>query len=132
LRPRERSARVCTPASVTLEQHIRFTVSRPGQRSARACTLTSVAHQVHRLEARAVFNFRNVLERLKGKVHAGDVLAVLLCGCESWYLTAEAITRLRNWYNKRICEICRVTICQTLVHQITSVCLQKRTGVFSL
>ena len=79
-----------------------------------------------------VFSSRDVPERLKGKVYAGGVLAVLLYGCESWCLTAEAITRLRNWHNKRIREMCRVTMFQTFVHQITSVSLQKRTGVFSL
>ena len=79
-----------------------------------------------------VFSSRDVPERLKGRVYAGGVLAVLLYGCESWCLTAEAITRLRNWHNKRIREMCRVTMFQTFVHQITSVSLQKRTGVFSL
>jgi len=42
LRPGKRPARVCTLASVTLEKHIRFTVSRPRQRSARAYTPASV------------------------------------------------------------------------------------------
>jgi hypothetical protein len=49
-----------------------------------------------------VFSSRDVPERLKGKVYAGGVLAVLLYGCESWCLAAEAITRLRNWHNKRL------------------------------
>ena len=40
--------------------------------------------------------------------------------------------RLSNWHNKRVREMCRVTMCQTLVHRITSESLQKRTGVFSL
>jgi len=34
---------------------------------------------------------------------------------------------LRNWHNKRIREMCRVTMCQSFVHQISSVSLQKRT-----
>ena len=71
-------------------------------------------------------------ERLKGKVYAGGVLAVLLYGCESWCLTAESVRRLSNWHNKRVREMCRVTMCQTFVHRITSESLQKRTGVFSL
>ena len=33
-------------------------------------------------------------ERLKGKVYAGGVLAVLLYGCESWCLTEESVRRL--------------------------------------
>ena len=57
---------------------------------------------------------------------------MFLCGCESWFLTADSITRLRNLRNKRICEILRVAMCQIFVHRITSVSLQKRTGVFSL
>jgi hypothetical protein len=73
-----------------------------------------------------------IRERLKRKVYAGGIFAVLLCGCESFCLNAEAIMHLRNWHNKRLREMCRVTMCQTFVHQITSVSLQKRTGVFSL
>jgi len=38
--------------------------------------------------------------------------------------------RLRNWLNKRICEMCWVTMCQSFVHQISSASSQKRTGVF--
>ena len=53
------------------------------------------------------FSTRNVSERLKGKIYSGGVLAVLLYGCESWCLTAESISRLRNWHNKRIREMCR-------------------------
>ena len=40
--------------------------------------------------------------------------------------------RLSSWLNKRVREMCRVTMCQTFVHRITSESLQKRTGVFSL
>ena len=40
--------------------------------------------------------------------------------------------RLSNWHKKRIREMCRVTMCQTFVHRITSESLQKRTGAFSL
>ena len=32
------------------------------------------------------------------KVYEGGVLAVLLCGCESWCLTAESVRRLSNWH----------------------------------
>ena len=78
------------------------------------------------------FSTRDVSERLKGKIYTGGVLAVLLYGCESWCLTAESISRLRNWHNKRIREMCRVTMCQSFVHQISSASLQKRTGVFSI
>ena len=35
-----------------------------------------------------ILSSRNIPERLKGKVYAGGVLAVLLCGFELWYLTA--------------------------------------------
>ena len=55
---------------------------------------------------------------------------MLLYGCESWCLTAESISRLRNWHNKRIREMCRVTM--WFVHQISSASLQKRTGVFPI
>jgi len=79
-----------------------------------------------------IFGTRDVSERLKGKIYTGGVLAVLLYGCESWCLTAESISRLRNWHNKRIREMCRMTMCQSFVHQISSVSLQKRTGVFSI
>ena len=54
------------------------------------------------------------------------------CECESWCLTVESTTRLRNWHNKRIREVCRVTMTQPYVHRTTSRGLQKRTGVFSL
>ena len=37
-----------------------------------------------------------------------------------------------NWHNIWIHEMCRVTMCQTPAHRITSESLQKRTGVFSL
>ena len=37
-----------------------------------------------------------------------------------------------NWHNKRIHEMCRVTMLQTDVYRITSESLQKRTGIFSL
>ena len=79
-----------------------------------------------------IYGSADIPERLKGKVYAGGVLAVLLYGCESWCLTAESVRRLSNWHNKRIREMCRVTMCQTFVHRITSESLQKRTGVFSL
>jgi len=78
------------------------------------------------------FSTRDVSEQLKGKIYTGGVLAVLLYGFESWCLTAESISRLRNWHNKRIREMCRVTMCQSFVHQISSASLQKRTGVFSV
>ena len=79
-----------------------------------------------------LFSSADVPERLKGKVYAGGVLAVLLYGCESWCLTAASIKRLSLWHNKRIREMCRVTMCQTFVHRITSKSLQQRTGVFDL
>ena len=40
--------------------------------------------------------------------------------------------RLANWHNKRVREMCRVTMLQTHIYLITSESLQKRTGVFSL
>jgi hypothetical protein len=79
-----------------------------------------------------IFSSRDIPERLKGKVYAGGVLAVLLYGCESWCLTAESVRRLANWHNKRVREMCRVTMLQTYVYRITSESLQQRTGVFSL
>jgi hypothetical protein len=79
-----------------------------------------------------IFGSADIPERLKGKVYSGGVLAVLLYGCESWCLKAESVRRLSNWHNKRVREMCRVTMCQTFVHRITSESLQKRTGVFSL
>ena len=79
-----------------------------------------------------VFSSRDVSGRLKGRLYQGGVLAVLLYGCKSWCFKAENTTLLRNWHNKRIREMCRVTMCQTYVHRITSVSFQKRTGVFSL
>ena len=42
----------------------------------------------------------DIPERLKGKVYAGGVLAVLLYGCEWWCLTAESVRRLSNWHSK--------------------------------
>jgi hypothetical protein len=36
----------------------------------------------------------------------------MVYGCEPWCLTAEAITRLRNWQNMRIREVCWVIMCQ--------------------
>jgi hypothetical protein len=60
---------------------------------------------------------------LREKCKQGGVLAVLLSGCESLCLTVEAITRMRNWNNKRIREMRWVIICQSLVHRITSVSL---------
>jgi hypothetical protein len=41
-----------------------------------------------------VFSSRDVPERLKGKVYAGGVLAVLLYSCESLCLTAASVKRL--------------------------------------
>ncbi len=79
-----------------------------------------------------IISSRDIPEHLKGKVYAGGVLAVLLCGCQSWCLTAESERRLANWHNKQIREMCRVTMLQTHVYRITSESLQKRTGVFSL
>ena len=79
-----------------------------------------------------IFSSRDIPERLKGKVYAGGVLAVLLYGCESWCLTADSVQRLANWHNKRVREMCRVTMLQTHIYLITSESLQKRTGVFSL
>ena len=64
-----------------------------------------------------LFSTHDVFERLKGKIYSGGVLAVLLYGCKSWCLTAESISRLCNWHNKRIREMCRVTIFQSIVHQ---------------
>ncbi len=79
-----------------------------------------------------IFSYRYIPERLKGKVYAGCDLVVLLYGCVSWCLTAESVRQLANWHNKRICEMCRVTMPQTHVYRITSESLQKRTGSFSL
>jgi hypothetical protein len=73
-----------------------------------------------------------VPERWKGQVYAGGVLAVRLCGCESWCLTAASLNKICLCHNKRIREMCRVTMCQTMVHLITSKSLQQRTGVFDL
>ena len=58
-----------------------------------------------------LFGSKNVPERLKGKVYAGGVLAVLLYGFVSWCLTADSIKRLSRWHNKRIREMCRVIMC---------------------
>jgi len=66
-----------------------------------------------------VFSTRDVSERLKGKICPGGVRTVLLYGCESWCLTAESISRLRNWHNKRMHEMCRLAMCQSFVHQIS-------------
>ena len=63
-----------------------------------------------------VFSSRDVPERLKGRLYQGGVLAVLLYGCEPWCLKTEDIALLRNWHNKRIREMYRVTMCQTYVH----------------
>ena len=61
------------------------------------------------------------------------VLSVLLYGCESWCLTQKGmLTPLRNWHNKRIREMCRVTMHQVELHGITSVELQKRIGIWDL
>ena len=43
-----------------------------------------------------IYGPAGIPERLKEKVYAGGVLAVLLCGCESWCLTAELVRRLSN------------------------------------
>ncbi len=43
------------------------------------------------------FSSRDIPERLKGKVYAGGVLAVLLYGCESWCLTASRQSRCGGW-----------------------------------
>ena len=67
-----------------------------------------------------IYGSADIPERLKGKVYAGGVLAVLVYGCESRCLTAESVRRLSNWYNKRVREMCRVTMYQTFVHRITS------------
>jgi len=58
-----------------------------------------------------IFGSADIPGRLKGKVYTGGVLAVLLYGCGSC-LTAESVRRLSNWHNKRVREMCRVTICQ--------------------
>jgi hypothetical protein len=60
------------------------------------------------------------------------LVLVLMYGFESWCLTAEAITRLHSWHDQRLREMCRVAMCQTFVHRITWIRLQKRTGAFSL
>jgi hypothetical protein len=53
-------------------------------------------------------------------VYAGGVLAALLCGCETWCLTAESAQRLSTWHNKRVREMCRVAMRQAFVYRITS------------
>ena len=42
------------------------------------------------------FGSRDVPKRLKGKVYAGCLLALLLYGCESWCLTAASIRRFSS------------------------------------
>ena len=79
-----------------------------------------------------IFGSADVPERLKGKLYTGGVLAVLLYGCETWCLTESSFRRLSSWHNKRIREMCRVTMRQTYVHHISSKSLQQRTGVFEL
>jgi len=79
-----------------------------------------------------IFGSAVIPERLKAKVYAGGVLAVLLYGCMSWCLSEESARRLSNWHNKRVREMCRVTMRQTFVYRITSESPQKRTGVFVL
>ena len=72
-----------------------------------------------------IYGSADIPERPNGKVYAGGVLAVLLYGCESWCLTAESVRRLSNWHNKRVREMCRVSMCQTFVHRITSESLRE-------
>ena len=79
-----------------------------------------------------IFSSASVPERLKGKLYAGGVLSVLLYGCESWCLTEASVSRLSSWHNKRIREMCRITMRQTYIHRISSKSLQQRTGVFEL
>jgi hypothetical protein len=42
------------------------------------------------------------------------------------------LTPLRNWHNKRICEMCRVTMHRVELYGITLVELQKRIGIWDL
>ena len=42
------------------------------------------------------------------------------------------LTPLRNWHNKRIREMCRVTMHQVELYSINSVKLQKRIGIWDL
>jgi hypothetical protein len=77
------------------------------------------ASKAFRVPRGCFFSFSLVLKRLKDQVYAGGVLAVLLCGCESWCLAAVSLNKLCLWLrvaqNKRIREMCRVAMCQTII-----------------
>ena len=70
--------------------------------------------------------------KINRQLYVGGVLSVLLFGCESWCVTMEMLTSLRNWHNARIREMCRVTMRHVELHRITSVELQQRIGIWDL
>ena len=80
-----------------------------------------------------IFGTKYVPLQAKAALYSSGVLSVLLYGCESWCLTQKGmLTPLRNWHNKRIREMCRVTMHQVELYSITSVELQKRIGIWDL
>ena len=80
-----------------------------------------------------IFGTKYVPLQAKAALYSSGVLSVLLYGCESWCLTQKGmLTPLRNWHNKRIREMCRVTMHQVELYGITSVELQKRIGIWDL
>jgi len=79
-----------------------------------------------------IFGTKYVPLKIKRQLYVGGVLSVLLFGCESWCVTMEMLTLLRNWHNARICEMCRVTMRHVELHRISSVELQQRIGIWDL
>jgi hypothetical protein len=56
----------------------------------------------------------------KQKAYTGIILNVLFFGCKSWCLTADLVGALASWHHARLREMCRVTIHQVWIHQITT------------
>jgi len=66
------------------------------------------------------FETKYVPLQAKAALYSPGALSVLLFGCESWCLTQKGILiPLHNWHNKRICEMCRVTMHQVELYGIT-------------
>ena len=76
-----------------------------------------------------VFANRNIDFEAKKLIYEGLILSILLYGSETWCLTEELFTRLRNFHAQCLRTMCRVNRRHTWKHRISSAELRKRTGL---
>ena len=75
---------------------------------------------------------RQVKLTLKGKIYRTLVVSILLYGCESWALTAEARRMLVSFHRRCVRRMHRITLEHTQKHRISTASLEGKLGIASI